>query len=145
MTYKRKTLETFVAITFSSTNCVFLDEKAKNIPLIKRQFQLAESFGQIEYSLTKNQVTNALDLNAIGEKILANAYSCLEAFWSDVKWIAHNTKVHRSGKWHLTHSNFFPNLNFVRKFEMSWITFHSRESCSEKHGLVAQTRQRNDL
>lgn len=51
---------------------------------------------------------NPLDLNIIGRRIEANAYSCLEAFWADVKWIAHNTKIHRSGEWQWQwHSNVF--------------------------------------
>lgn len=61
-------------------------------------FQLAKPFTSIDYSSAKVKVTNALDLNAIGEKIEANLYNSFEAFLSDVKWIAHNTKVHRSSE-----------------------------------------------
>lgn len=45
----------------------------------------------------KGKAVNTMDFNTIGKKIEFGAYSCCEEFWSDIKWIIHNTKAHRPG------------------------------------------------
>lgn len=52
----------------------------------------------INYGKSKEKVVNPVDLSIIERKIAENAYQCFEAFYSDIKWLAHNIKVHRSGK-----------------------------------------------
>lgn len=71
---------------------------------------------EIEYPTTEQKVTNPLDLNEILVKIEAGAYSCCEAFWADLKWIAHNVKIHYSGK-------KFSKLKFYEHNSDRWARF----------------------
>lgn len=50
----------------------------------------------IDYSEMKRKVFNKLDLTIIAENVRNEEYHCYEKFLADIKWIAHNTKVHRT-------------------------------------------------
>ncbi|XP_055301652.1 uncharacterized protein LOC129568114 [Sitodiplosis mosellana] len=65
--------------------------------LLQADEYLAVRFLDVLYYDTKGKVFNPLDLTKIGEKTEGGEYICIEDFWSDIKWIVHNTKVHRSG------------------------------------------------
>lgn len=60
-------------------------------------FQLVEAFMNIDYSIDAPDAVNPIDLNTIAKKIENAAYTCCEAFLSDIKWIIHNVKVFWSG------------------------------------------------
>ncbi|XP_055301655.1 MYND-type zinc finger-containing chromatin reader ZMYND8-like isoform X2 [Sitodiplosis mosellana] len=60
--------------------------------LITDDRTFAKPFMSIEYP--RGTVVNTMDLNTMERKIEIGAYSCCEDFWSDIKWIVHNTKIH---------------------------------------------------
>lgn len=49
----------------------------------------------------------------IEEKIDAKEYICFEEFLADIKWIIHNTKVHRSCKCDKNLSKFIHFFNMI--------------------------------
>ncbi|XP_055312561.1 MYND-type zinc finger-containing chromatin reader ZMYND8-like [Sitodiplosis mosellana] len=53
-----------------------------------------KQFMEVDYP--RGTVANTMDLNTISKKIEIGAYSCCEDFYSDIKWIVHNTKIHCS-------------------------------------------------
>lgn len=59
---------------------------------------MAARFLHVAFTDKKGTVYNPLDLTEIGEKTDRAEYICIEEFWLDIKWIVHNTKVHRSGE-----------------------------------------------
>ncbi|XP_055312550.1 uncharacterized protein LOC129574495 [Sitodiplosis mosellana] len=65
--------------------------------LLQADQYLADRFLDVEYGNKRGPVCNPLDLTRVGEKTEYAEYTCIEDFWSDIKWIVHNTKVHRSG------------------------------------------------
>lgn len=60
--------------------------------------QLEPHFHEIDFSKCGKNVVYPMDLMKMSTNIDNKQYQCWEAFSSDIKWIAHNTKARNERK-----------------------------------------------